>query len=129
MSLQYSYQLHNAHQHPPYAHPLQELQEAEAEAVEAEAEEAEAVEAEEAEAVVAEAEEEDKQTPLTSDSAEILQRYSQEKERKQTASSPNSNDTTWPTSEFQNSTPGSERSSSPAPTSKAPSSTNGSTEQ
>ena len=72
MSPQYSYQLHNAHQHPLHAHPLQELQEAE--------------EAEEAEA--------DKQTTLlcpTSDSAETLPRYSQEKERKQTASSLNSN--------------------------------------
>ena len=44
MSLQYSYQLHNAHQHPPCAHPLQELPEAEAVEVEVEAE---AVEAEE----------------------------------------------------------------------------------
>ena len=36
MSLRYSYQLHNAHQHPPYAHILQELQAEEAEeAVEA----------------------------------------------------------------------------------------------
>ena len=52
MFLRYSYQLHNAHRHPLYAHLLQELQEAveaEAEAVEAEAEAeaAEAVEAEE----------------------------------------------------------------------------------
>ena len=47
MSLQYSYQPHNAHRHPPCAHPLQELQ-VEVEAVEAEAEavEAEAVEVE-----------------------------------------------------------------------------------
>ena len=45
MSLQYSYQLHNAHQHPLCAHPLRELQE-EVEVVEAEAVEAEAVEAE-----------------------------------------------------------------------------------
>ena len=89
MSLQYSYQLHNAHQHPPYAHPLQELQEVEAEEVEAEEVEAEEVEAEEE----AEQEEADKQTPLTSDSAETLLRYSQEKEKKQTASSPNSNAT------------------------------------
>ena len=89
MSLQYSYQLHNAHQHPLCARPLQELQ---AEAVEAEAVEAEAVEAEvvEAEAVQEGA---DKQTPLTSDSAETLLKYSREKERKQTASSPNSNAT------------------------------------
>jgi hypothetical protein len=85
---QYSYQLHNAHQHPPCAHLLQELQEAEEEEVEVE--EAEEVEAEEVEA---EEEEEDKQTPLTSDSAAILPKYSQEKERKQTASSPNSNAT------------------------------------
>ena len=48
MSPQYSYQLHNAHQHPPYAHPLQEPQEAvEAVAVEAVEVEVEAVEAEE----------------------------------------------------------------------------------
>ena len=53
----------------------------------------EAVEAEEAEAVEAEQEEADKQTPPTSDSAEIRPRYSQEKERKQTASSPNSSAT------------------------------------
>ena len=45
-------------------------------------------------------------------------KYSREIERKQTASSPNSNATTWPTSESQSSTPGSEKSSSPAPTSK-----------
>ena len=88
MSLQYSYQLHNAPQHLPYAHLLQELQEEAEEAVEAEeAEEEVEVEQE------AEQEEADKQTPLTSDSAEILLKYSQEKERKQTASSPNSNDT------------------------------------
>ena len=58
--------------------------------MEAEAEEAEA----EAEEQEVEAEEADKQIPkprLTSDSAEILPKYSQEKERKQTASSPNSN--------------------------------------
>ena len=85
MSLQYSYQHHNAHQHPPCAHPLQELQEEAVEAEEAEVEEAE-VEAEEVE-------EADKQTLLTSDSAEILPKYSREKERKQTASSPNSNAT------------------------------------
>ena len=54
----------------------------------------EAVEvAEVVEAVEAEEEEEDKQTPLTSDSAEILLKYSQEKERKQIASSLNSNAT------------------------------------
>ena len=54
----------------------------------------EAVEAAEAaEAVEAEEEEEDKQTPLISDSAEILPKYSQEKERRQIASSPNSNAT------------------------------------
>ena len=137
MSLRYSYQLHNAHQHPLHAHPLQELQEAEVEEAEAEeAGEAEAEEAEEAEAEVEEAEEveaeEDKQTPLpclASDSAETLLKYLQEKERKQTASSPNSNATIWPTSESQNLTPGSERSSSLVPTSKAPLSINGSTEQ
>ena len=88
---------------------------------------AEAVEAVEEEAV--EQEEADKQTPLTSDSAEILLKYSREKERKQTASFLNSNATTWPTSESPNLTPGSERSSSPAPTSKAPLSINGSIEQ
>ena len=78
MSPRYSYQ------HPLHAHPLQELQAEEVEAAEA----VEAVEVEEAEA--------DKQTNppyLTSDSAETLPRYSQEKERKQTASSPNSNAT------------------------------------
>ena len=93
MSLRYSYQLHNAHQHPPCAHPLQELQAVEAVEVEAEEVEAEEVEAEEVEAEEAEQEEADKQTPLTSDSAEILLRYLREKERKQTASSPNSNAT------------------------------------
>jgi regulator of protease activity HflC (stomatin/prohibitin superfamily) len=134
--------------------PLQELQEAEeaeaeeAEAEEAEAEEAEAeaeeaeaeaeaeeaeAEAEEAEAEEAEAEEAeaDKQIPLpclASGSVETPPKYSQEKERKQTASSPNSNAITWPISESQSLTPGSERSSSPAPIFKAPSSTNGSTE-
>ena len=85
MSPRYSYQPHNAHQHPPYAHLLQELQAVEEEAVEEEAVEAEAEEAEQEEA--------DKQTPLTSDSVETPLRYSQEKERKQTASSPNSNAT------------------------------------
>ena len=95
MSPQYSYQFHNAHQHPPYAHPLQELQEAveAVEAVEVEAEEPEAEAVEEAEQEEAEQEEADKQTPLTSDSAEIPLRYSREKERKQIASSPNSNAT------------------------------------
>ena len=90
----YSYQPHNVHRHPLYAHPLQELQaEAEVEAEEEEEEEAEEEEEEEAE----EEAEADKQTNppyLTSDSAETLPRYSQEKERKQTASSPNSNATT-----------------------------------
>ena len=43
------------------------------------------------EAVEAEEEEEDKQTPLISDSAGTLPKYSQEKEKRQTASSPNSN--------------------------------------
>ena len=57
-------------------HPLQEAEEVEAEEVEAEEVEV------------------DKQTTLpclTSGSAETLPRYSQEKEKKQTASSPNSN--------------------------------------
>ena len=99
-----------------------EAEEVEAEEVEAEEVEAEAVEAEEEE-------EADKRTPLTSDSAEILPRYSQEKGRKQTASSPNSNATIWPTSESQSSTPGSEKSSSPVPIFKDPLLTNGSTEQ
>ena len=75
MSLKYSYQPHNVRQHPLHVHPLQEPQE------EAEEEAEEEVEA-------------DKQTTPpcpTSDSAETLLRYSQEKERKQTASSPNSN--------------------------------------
>ena len=82
-----------------------------------------------------EAEEEveaDKQTILpypASDSAETLLKYLQEKERKQTASSPNSSATIWPRSESQSLTPGSERSSSPVPTSKALLSINGSTEQ
>ena len=91
MSLRYSYQPHNAHRHPPCAHPLQELQEA----VEAVEEVEEVEEAEEAEEAVEEAEQEeaDKQTPLTSDSAETLLKYSQEKEKRQTASSPNSNAT------------------------------------
>ena len=54
---------------------------------EAEVEEAEVEEAE----VEAVEEEAGTQTPLTYDSAEILPKYSQEKEKKQTASSPNSN--------------------------------------
>ena len=77
--------------------PLQAVEEAEvvAEAEVAEVEVAEVeVAAEEAEEV---AEEEDKQTlqlhPV-SDSAETLQKYSRETERRQTASSLNSNDTT-----------------------------------
>ena len=90
-----------------------------------------------AEVEVAEAEEaveeqKDNQTPLrfpTSDSAEILQKYLQETEKKQTVSSPNSNATTWPILESQNLIHGSEKSSSPAPTSKDPSSINGSTER
>ena len=104
----------------------------EAEEVEAEEVEAEEVEAEEVEAEEVEAEEVDKQIPKprpTSDSAETPLKYSQEKEKKQTASSHNSNATTWPTSEFQNSTLGSEKSSSLAPISKAHLSTNGLTEQ
>ena len=99
---------------------------------EVEAEEVEAEEVEEVEAEEVEAEEVDKQIPkprLTSDSAETPLKYSQEREKRQTASSHNSNATTWPTSEFQNSTPGSEKSSSLAPTSKARLSTNGLTEQ
>ena len=96
--------------------------------------EAEEVEAEEVEAEEVEAEEEelDKRIPkprLTSDSAETPLKYSQEREKRQTVSSHNSNDTTWPTSESQNSTPGYEKSSSLAPTSKARLSTNGLTEQ
>ena len=61
----------------------------EAEEVEAEEEEAEEVEAEEVEV--------DKQIPksrLTSGSAETLPKYSQEREKRQTASSRNSNATT-----------------------------------
>ena len=91
----------------------------EAEEVEVEEEVEEEVEAE----VEAEEEEaEDKQTTLpypTSDSAETLLKYSQEKERRQTASSPNSNATIWPILESQSSTPGSEKLSSHALTSKA----------
>ena len=90
MSPQYSYQLHNAHQHPLHAHPPQELQ---VEAEEMEAEEAEEVEAEEEEAVEAELEERTLLPCLTSDYVETLPRYSQGKEKKQTASSPNLNDT------------------------------------
>ena len=112
-------------------HPLPELQ-VEAEEVEEEEEEVEAEEVEaeeEEEEVEAEA---DKQTPkarLTSDSAETPLKYSREKEKRQTVSSPNSNAIIWPTSESQSSTLGSEKSLSPAPTSKALSSTNGSTER
>ena len=73
----------------------EEAEEVEAEeAEEVEAEEVEAEEAEEAEEVEAE---EDKQIPkprLTSDSAEIPPKYSQEREKRQTASSRNSNATT-----------------------------------
>ena len=111
-----------------------EVAEVEAEVAEAEAEVAEAeAEVAEAEAEVAEAEEEEEeQTPLlppASDYAEIPMKYSREKERKQTASSPNSNAITWPISESQNSIPGSKRSSSHAPTYKDPLSINGLTEQ
>ena len=88
MSLRYSYQPHSAHQRPLCARPLQEPQE-EAEEAEEAVEAAEAVEA--VEAVEAEEEEEDKQTPLISDSAETLPKYSREKEKRQIASSPNSN--------------------------------------
>ena len=87
----YSYRPHNNHRHPLYAHPLQELQ---VEAEEVEAEEVEEVEAEvEVEEVEAEVEADKQTTPHhpVSDSAETLQKYSQEKERKQTASSLNSN--------------------------------------
>ena len=89
MSLRYSYQPHNARQRPLYEHPLQELQAEEEVEVEAEAEAEVEAEAEAEEEVEA-----NKQTTLprlTSDSAETLQKYSQEKERKQIASSPNSN--------------------------------------
>ena len=102
------------------------------EEVEAEEVEAEEVEAEEVEAEEVEAEEEEEQIPkprLTSDSAGIPLKYSREKEKRRTASSPNSNATIWPISESQNSIPGSEKSSSLAPTSKARLSTNGLTEQ
>jgi hypothetical protein len=78
------------------------------------------------------AEEEDKQIlqlHLTSDSVETPQKYSRETEKRWTASFPNLSDTTWPTLEFQNLTPGSERSSSLAPISKDPLSTNGLTER
>ena len=132
MSLRYSYQPRNIHQHPLHAHPLQEPQEVEAEVEEAEVEEVEAeAEVEEAEAEVEEAEEEEAevQTFPTSDSAETCLKYSWEKEKKQIASFPNSSAITWPTSESQSLTPGSEKLSSPAPTSKVPSSINGSTEQ
>ena len=130
MFLRYSYQLHNAHQRPLHAHLLQELQ-VEAEEVEAEEVEAEEVEAEvEAEEEAEEVEEEQiPKTHLTSDSAETPLKYLREKERRQIASSPNSNAITWPISGFQNSIPGSERSLSPAPTSKALSLTSGSTER
>ena len=86
---------------------------------------------EEAEEAEEEAEEEAQilRPRLTSDSAETPLKYSQEKGKRQTASSPNSNVTTWPISESQNSTLGSERSSSLAPISKALSSINGSTER
>ena len=93
--------------------------------MEAEEEEVEEVEEE----VEAEEEGQTPKTHLTSDSAETPLKYSREKEKRQTASSPNSNATTWPISESQNSIPGSERSSSLAPTSKALLSISGSTEQ
>ena len=92
-----------------------EAEEVEAEEVEAEEVEAEEVEAEEVGAEEA-AQEEDKQTPLQpllSDSAETPQKYSQEKEKRRTASSPNSNTTTWPISEWQSSTHGSADAPSP----------------
>ena len=76
-----------------------EAEEVEAEEVEAEEVEVEEVEVEEVEAeaeaeVEVEAEEEAERTLLpclTSDYVETLPRYSQGKEKKQTASSPNSN--------------------------------------
>ena len=108
---------------------MEEAEEVEAEEVEVEEVEAEEVEAEEVEADKVEAEELTPLPCLASDSAETPPRYSLEKEKRQTASSPNSNVIIWPTSEFQNSILGSERSSSPAPTSKALSLINGSTEQ
>ena len=109
-------------------HPLQELQEAEEAEEEAEEEVEEAEEVEEEEAEVEEAGEQTPLPCLASDSVETPPKYSQEKEKKQTAFSPNSNAITEPISESQSSTPGSEKSSLPAPISKDPSSTNGSTE-
>ena len=96
-----------------------------------EAEEEQEAEAEEEaeEEQEAEAEEETPPHYPASDSVETPLKYSQEKEKKQTASSLNSDVIIWPISESQNSTLGSERSSSPARTSKAPLSINGSTEQ
>ena len=93
-------------------HLLQEVAEEEAEVAE---EEVEVVEEEE------EAEEDKRtlQPHPTSDSAETPQKYSPEIEKKQTASSLNSNATTSPTLESQNLIHGSERSSLLAPTSKA----------
>ena len=95
-------------------------------------EEEEVEEAEVEEAVEeAEQQEEDKQIPQphpVSDSAGTPPKYSQETEKRQTASSPNSDAITWPTSASQNLILGSERSSSPAPIFKDPSSINGSTE-
>ena len=93
MSLPYSYhhQHHHARRHPPHTHLPQEVEVEVEEEVEVEAEEEVEVEAEEAE---------DKQTPLqppASDSAETLQKYSREKEKRRTASSPNSNVIIWPT--------------------------------
>ena len=91
MSPRYSHQSHSAHQHPPCAPPLQELQAVEAAEVEA-VEEAEVEAEEEAEEEV----EADKQTTPpcpASDSAETLLKYLWEKERKRTASSLNSNAT------------------------------------
>ena len=90
MFLRYSYHLHNAHQRPLYAHLPQELQ-VEAEEVEAEEEEAEEVEAEEEAEEEVEEEEQIPKPHLTSDSAETPPKYSREKEKRQTASSPNSN--------------------------------------
>ena len=91
--------------------------------------EAEEVEAEEEEEVEVEVEERIPKPHLTSGSVETPLKYSREKEKRHIASSPNSNATIWPISGFQNSIPGSERSSSLAPTSKALLSINGSTER
>ena len=71
-----------------------EVEEVEAEEVEAEEVEAEEVEAEEVEAEEVEADKETHLPCLASDSVETPLKYSREKERRRTASSPNSNATT-----------------------------------